>query len=204
VLSDGTLKLFRGAAKNEKLWRSVQTYLDLRDKFPKLRERTLFEETYSAYYGIPAAFLSAEWRRRYFELLFHHRNVPATTPEPYRSLLMVLYEYPRLKGDKVLHFSFVSKLVAFHDESQPLYDERVRQFFGLGPPRFGSNEFKISGFVQNLNEIKSRYATWVQQAQFAKILHRMRERCPRLDDCHNVRLIDFLVHKAKSEAEAAP
>ena len=114
----------------------------------------------------------------------------------YQYFLLDLYDYERRQGDKALQFSFVSKLVAFHDEARPLYDQNVRNFFGLSPPKTGTNEFKIRGFVQNLNEITRRYAHWIQEEQFMEILSCMRERCPALTSRHPIRLCDFLVHKA--------
>ena len=198
MLSEYELKLLGNAAQSSQIWDSVRKYLNLRSMFSEMSKRTLFESEYSSYYGLRAAGLTEKWLKRYFELLFGYKDVQLTAPEPYRSLLMDLYEYPRRKGDKVLQFSFVSKLVAFHNESRPLYDQRVRHFFGLGPPKFGANEFKIFGFVRNLNEIARHYGTWTGQREFIEILDQMRARCPRLSDCHDVRLIDFLVHKAEA------
>jgi hypothetical protein len=204
MLDDYVLGLFREAAQNEKLWDSVRTYLNLRDVFSGLNmtsnstTRTSFENLYSGYYGLRAAGLTETWLKQYYELLFCNTNVQLTEFELYEKPLLHLYKYERRQGDKVLQFSFVSKLVAFHDESRPLYDQLVRYCFGFGPPKFGANRFKIAGFVQNLNEIARRYGTWTRQRHFAEILDQMRDRCPRLSDCHDVRLIDFLIHKAEA------
>src|SRR5581483_4292757 len=136
--------------------------------------------------------LTDEWLDRYFELLFAFDRLRA---EPYHDLLLELYQLPRRKGDQSLQFSFVSKLVAFHDERQPLYDSNVGSFFGLGPPEVGPIEFRISGFVDNLKEIARRYCNWCEHEEFAAILDDVRARHPGLAACHSVRLCDFLVHK---------
>lgn len=193
MLSDYVLELFHDAIRNEKLWDSVETYLYLREIFPDPIQRPAFEKRYWTYYRLGAARPHGAWRTRYFNLLFDHNNEKSTKAKLYEELLEDLYRHqPKLQ------FSFVSKLVSFHDESRPIYDEHVRHFFGLAPPKFGSKEFRISGFVCNLNEIAHRYTTWTQQKPFSEILGQMRERCPRLNSCHDIRLIDFLVHKVEA------
>jgi hypothetical protein len=196
MLSDYEIGLFRRAAQSLKLWDSVRTYLDLRDLFADPNKRNEFEQKFARYYGLRAAGLTEAWLKRYFELLFDYKKIGLN--EPYQFLLLDLFNHKRRRGDKVLQFSFVSKLVAFHDETRPLYDQRVRHFFGLGPPKFGANEFKIAGFIENLNEIARRYMDWVKEEEFAAILNQMRERYPALNGCHQIRLCDFLVHKASA------
>jgi hypothetical protein len=190
------INLFRRAADSRELWDSVKTYLDLRNLFAEANERKEFEKKFARYYGLRGAGLTEAWLQRYFDLLFNYKNLQAS--DPYQYLLLDLYNYERRQGDQVLQFSFVSKLIAFQDEARPLYDQRVRYFFGLGPPKTGSNEFKIRGFVQNLNEIARRYTHWFQEEQFVIILDHMRERCSALCTRHSIRICDFLVHKAEA------
>ena len=198
MLGEYEIGLFQSAAQSRELWDSVKTYLDLRHIFTDAKQRKEFEKKFARYYGLLAAGLTETWLEQYFKLLFDYKKTADSST--YQDLLLKLYPYHRRKGDNVLQFSFVSKLVAFHDETRPLYDQRVRYFFGLGPPRAGSNEFKISGFVQNLNEIALRYTRWTEEKRFTQILDQMRERCPGLAACHAIRLCDFLVHKAPSDS----
>jgi hypothetical protein len=190
------LQLLRKAAQHSEISKTVKVYGNLlklfSDSSPVGRKK--FENLFSGYYGLRSAGLTANWLRRYFELFFGFTQ--AKYLEPYRHLLLELYKIPRRKGDETLQFSFVSKLVAFHDESRPLYDKHVRDFFGLGPPGFGPPEFRISGFVDNMNEIARRYEEWIQDKEFADILDQIRDRHPELAPRHPHRLFDFLVHTA--------
>ena len=141
---------------------SVKIYLDLRDIFSECKttsdstKRALFENKYSTYYGLGAARLPERWRKRYFNVLFDREKKIVAGEKVYEKILLKL-EHRRENGVRILPFSFVSKLIAFHDESRPLFDQRAHHFFGLGPLEFGSKEFRISGFVQNPNEIAQRY-----------------------------------------------
>lgn len=190
------MRYLEGAACSRHLLDSASTYLNLRQLFSDSTEpaRKDFKRRFSSYYGLGHAGLTSKWKDQYFELLFGFDQIHNN--EPYYFILLKLYDIPRHQGDKALQFSFVSKLIAFHDESRPLWDSNVRKFFGLGPPEFGSPEFRISGFVRNLNEIAKRYDAWTQDERFAKILLDIRNKKPELASCHNIRICDFLVHNA--------
>ncbi len=203
MLGYQTLRLLDDAAHNPQLSESIGIYLDLRHMIADSSQagRMAFQTRFSNYYGLQYAGLTDEWKARYFELLFGFDQIRDV--EPYQFLLLELYNIPRRQGDPTLQFSFVSKLVAFHDENCPLWDSKVRDFFGLGPPNFGCPEFRIAGFVENLGEITRRYATWTQDRRFADILANLRSRHPGIAFCHPARLCDFLVHNARLSPGAA-
>ena len=117
-----------------------------------------FQVRFARYYRLNNGGLTEAFKRRYFQLLFTSR--PCGEEDPYTPLLLTLYRFPRRKGDHSLQASFVSKLVAIHDESRPLYDVHVRNFFGMAPPAVGSIEFRIAGFVENLRRIQEEYESW--------------------------------------------
>lgn len=161
----------------------------------KEHDRLTFRTTFAKFYGLNAGGLSETLKNRYFERLFSLRLTLNHEP-PYAELLQELYEFKRRKGDQVLGVSFVSKLVAMHDESRPLYDRHVRNFFGLSKPGLGSVEFQIAGFIYNLGIIRNHYQTWGTEPDFNHLLKPLLERIPPLKHCHLNRLCDFLVWTA--------
>jgi hypothetical protein len=191
---DYELEMLRKAAQHPKITETVKVYCDLLKMYADLSAdgRRKFENLFSRYYGLRSAGLTDTWFRRYFDLLFGFTD--AKHSEPYRYILFELYKIPRRQGDMTLQFSFVSKLIAFHDESRPLYDKHVRDFFGLGPPSLGAPEFRVSKFVDNLNEVAQRYEAWTRKKEFADVLDRFRDQHPELASRHPHRLFDFLVH----------
>lgn len=158
------------------------------------RDRLLFEKRFAYYYGLNSPGLTDEFRRRYFRLLWAFR-MPAGG-DPYAELLQDLYQIRRSNGGRALPCSFVAKLVAIHDESRPLYDRYVSGFFGMSAPAMGSVEFRIAGFVENLERIRHVYGAWAADQPLAAAIASLRRRIPDLRQCHHVRICDFLVRTA--------
>lgn len=153
--------------------------------------RSQFEYRFAKYFGLNNGGLTTAFKKRYFELLFAFN--PHTNTDPYAPLLLELYRFPRRKGDYAPQASFVSKLVAIHDESRPLYDRHVSGFFGLSVPSVGPIEFRIAGFIQNLDYVKERYTSWADSSKFSAVTKLLFQKHPRLQPCHPVRICDFLV-----------
>ena len=154
-------------------------------------DRAQFELRFSACYGLNSAGLTPEFKVTYFQRLFDHR--PGQSDDPYTPILLSLYAIPRHKKDRIVAASFTSKLVAIHDETQPLFDRHVQAFFGMGVPTLEPVEFRIAGFVRNLRQIRTTYETWTQLPAFAEIIDRVRQAHPKLADAHPTRIWDFLV-----------
>jgi hypothetical protein len=153
--------------------------------------RQELQTRFANYYRLHIGGLTDAFKRRYLELLLTCK--PRGKRDPYTPLLKELYEFPRRKGDRTLQVSFVSKLVAFHDESRPLYDVHVKNFFGFSPPSVGPIDFRIAGFVANLQNIQAQYEAWSASPRFAKAMRPLFNKNPALKNCHPTRLCDFLV-----------
>lgn len=188
------------------LLREAANYLSASDVAPyfKLKhlqysqnghDRSEFRQLFSRFYGLNAGGLTDDFKNRYFELLFSLRLAPNLEP-PYADLLKELYGFRRRKGDQVIAVSFVSKLVAMHDESRPLYDRHVRNFFGIGKPALGSVIFQTEGFIHNLGIIRSQYENWSADPNFKTMINHLLKKIPQLKDCHPNRVCDFLVWTA--------
>src|SRR5579872_6017090 len=98
--------------------------------------RREFQTRFTTYYRLNNAGLTERFKRQYFKHLFSFE--PQGQEDPHSPILIALYKIPRRQGDHSLQASFVSKLVAIHDESWPLYDAHVSKFFGMSPPALGS------------------------------------------------------------------
>jgi hypothetical protein len=166
-------------------------------------ERRLFREQFAKYYGLNAAGVTDTFKTRYFELLFELKLDP-DIPPPYERLLLELHPIERRQGGNILAASFVSKLVALHDESRPLFDQHVSRFFGLYVPSVGSLKFRIAGFVANLDIIRGHYLAWSKEAEFRSVLAALKNKIPSLESCHQVRICDFLVWAVGRQRIGAP
>lgn len=183
----------------------IAPYFELRDMLLRNEghERPLFREQFAKFYGLNAAGVTDIFKARYFELFFDLRVQPGVLP-PYEALLLALHPIKRRKGDNILAASFVSKMVAMHDESRPLFDRHVSHFFGIDVPSAGSLEFRIAGFVANLDAIRGRYLAWNRERKFLSIAMALKKRISRLTSCHDVRICDFLVWTVGRQRIGAP
>jgi hypothetical protein len=171
--------------------KDVDPYCRLRAWLFDHSKRKDFEKLFKQYYGLDAGGMTAKWKEEYFRSLFSMDI--SVIADPYTLVLKELYQYKRIKGDNVLAFSFVSKLVSIHDENRPIYDKHVSAFFGVTPPSTGSNDFRIEGFLRSLRIVREQYTEWSSNQDYVDILIRLREMFPQLVHCQNGRLFDFLV-----------
>jgi hypothetical protein len=183
----------------------IALYFTLREMLARndKRDRRLFRKQFAKYYGLNSAGVTDTFKTHYFELLFDLKPDP-NIPPPYERLLLKLHPIKRRKGDKVLAASFVSKLVGMHDESRPLFDRHVSRFFGFTVPTAGSLEFRIAGFVANLDAIRGYYLAWCKKHEFRSVLTALQKRIPSLASCHDVRICDFLVWTVGRQRIGAP
>ena len=192
TLKDLQLRLL-GLAASELTQPDLRAYFELKQLLPRPggKERHAFESRFAIFYGLNAAAVSAKFKQQYFEKLFDADPTAKTWPD-YRTLLRELYVIPTRKKTKVFPASFVSKLVATRDESRPLYDRHVANFFGLAVPATGSTTYRSEIFVSHLESLRDRYTEWSNR-ELMSVLEDLRHRIPPLTDCHSVRLCDFLV-----------
>lgn len=84
---------------------------------------------YERYYVMNQAYLSPDWKDRYFEIAkryFEEGKKPSSFKE------FIIEVGP---DDQSVHFSFVSKLFHTLNEDEPIYDKYVRTFLGVGIPK---------------------------------------------------------------------
>lgn len=160
--------------------------------------RRRFEILFTSYYRLNVGGLTDDFKRQYFRLLFEAAK-QATRPD-FSSIVLELAAFPNRKGHRSLQFSFVSKLVAMHDELSPIYDRHVRAFFAPAFPSNTDHDFARTEIMrQFLAHVERQYCMWATDARVTIILDRLKERDARLRDCHPVRLLDFLVWKVGNQ-----
>jgi hypothetical protein len=106
-------------------------YLELKELLPDAspRARSRFRSLFTKYYNLNVGGLTDEFKDQFFRILFSGRVFNANGEPGFTSILTKLSKIPRKKGDLAMPFSFVSKLVAIHQESSPIYDRHMLKFF---------------------------------------------------------------------------
>lgn len=178
---------------------AFESYFRLKDLLRRTdsSSRARFRKEFTTYYRLNAAGLSDEFKTRFFELLFAFDSRGAI--DPYTSLLLELHTIPRRVGDHALQASFVTKLVAIHDEARPIYDRHVSRFFGISVPSVGSVEFRVAGFVTNLRFIQTQYEAWSLDSRFPALQRQLVSKQPLIEQCKPARVFDFLVWTVGSQ-----
>lgn len=176
-------------------------YLELKALLPDAttHARGRFRSLFTNYYGLNVGGLTDAFKNRFFEILYAG-NIFVNGQPDFSTILNELSLIPRKKGDCAMPFSFVSKLVAIHRETSPIYDRHVRDFFGAKAPAAAMPKAdRITWFVGFLNQAATDYAAWAQDARVTQILDRLKAREPQLAQCDAIRLIDFLVWKVGNQ-----
>lgn len=170
-------------------------YLDLKRLFAErtsvARER--FQRLFTRFYNLNSAGLSPDFLRRYFEILFGNAVIVNGRPA-FETILNELWVIKSRKGYCALHFSFVSKMVAMHEETSPIYDRHVLAFFDRKVPATAIQKAdRIAWFVKFLDDIKASYTTWASDRRIVPVLDKLKSRDSNLRELHPIRLMDFLV-----------
>jgi len=164
-----------------------------------LQARSRFRSLFSNYYGLNVGGLTDAFKDRFFAILFAGNVVINGQPD-FPTLLNELSLIPRKKGDCAMPFSFVSKLVAIHRETSPIYDRHVLNFFKQKAPVAAKPKTaRITWYVGFLTQVATDYAAWAQDVRLAPILDRLKARDQQLAQCEVVRLLDFLVWKVGNQ-----
>ena len=172
----------------------VEGYFELKGLYgqPGKQARDEFEKKFAAYYGVGRR--SVSFRQQYFRLFFADSF---QGQDPYTAPLQALHAF-----NQMLECSFVSKMVAFHDESWPIDDRNVRQFFGLTVSSNASHDLdsRIRVFVCQMNDLKECYRSLATEPSFIPVIQSVRTRfgdaIPGIKRCHDARIVDFMVWTA--------
>ncbi|TSA37355.1 MAG: hypothetical protein D4R65_00950 [Verrucomicrobiaceae bacterium] len=153
--------------------------------------RSAFEPLFRSFFGMNRAHLGDSFLQAFFDHLFKLRK--PINGQSYSRILSDLAKHKRKKGDAAIQFSFVSKFVAINDESQPIIDKHISDFFGISAPRKGGLQFRINGFIENLTLLKSIYGAWKSEPAVRSLLANIRRKKQDLSGFTDERILDLLV-----------
>lgn len=175
-------------------------YLELKELLanPTAQNKHRFRSLFTTYYGLTVGGLTDSFKDRYFEILFS-RNVIIQGRPDFVGILTDLSRIKTKRGINAVPFSFVSKLVAIHQERSPIYDRHVRGFLDFKEVKAPSLELRIEWFVGTINRIATSYQAWAKDKRIQPIVERLKARDARLQRCDVVRLMDFLVWKVGNQ-----
>jgi hypothetical protein len=149
-----------------------------------------FKKEFMTFYRMNRLSLSEEQIEKYFSL-FSKMCTIHDYKENFKNIAIELHRIKSPKGKETLQFSFITKMLAFIDDSYPIYDTHVSDFFGICYPKRGSVDFRIEVFCDKMLWLKKEYED-IALNQDIKIL--LDETMKKYNlKISNARLIDFYV-----------
>ena len=175
----------------------LRPYFEIWALFDRLRngggseeERLRFEKAFCRHYRLDGLGDKA-FKQSYFKQMFALDLKGETTPYP---RLLLALKRPASAGKPRMEFSFVSRLVAMHDEARPVYDGRVLRFLKLKPVPQGEDADRIKAYLETLDTIKATYDAW--KPEYPRICGPLLQRLEPLRQCHCNKVWDFIVWQA--------
>lgn len=110
---------------------AVYRFLSQRFKSHDPTNDGLFQFVFRSFYRLDNAGLTADFKKRFFELM---SVAKAEGTADIHAISLELREFPTLKGNNSLQFSFATKLAATISPHLPIYDSKVATIFGYRTP----------------------------------------------------------------------
>lgn len=129
IINDNISLVINGINRN----RDIEPYLTLQALFQNgsISDNSNYKTTYRKYWQLNAARLSDNYCEHYFRVLEKYRNREDKSIE---GIVKELYEVPsNAKDKKTLQFSFATKLLHTIDNTRPIYDSLIADFYFLPP-----------------------------------------------------------------------
>lgn len=171
---------------------SIDVYVFLSKRFGEcdVSKDRLFQFLFRSFYRLDSAGLTKEFKTEYFKMLQGLRGADAVDLQ---ALAQRFHEFPRLKGDKSLQFSFVTKLAHTISVSYPIYDDEVANAFAFTKPASGEFQTRLARFLTFYAWLGSAYSTVLTNGLMSQTVQDFRtkfsEQVPYLAD---VKVLDFI------------
>lgn len=172
---------------------SLDVYVFLSTRFSECdasRDR-VFQFLFRSFYRLDLAGLTGEFKNEFFKKLQEHRGGNAVD---LRGLAKHFYEIKRLKKDKSLQFSFVTKLAHTIDPSYPIYDDEVANAFAFSRPHYGENvDSRLNRFLEFYEWLRETYSAILSGGLMDHTMRDFRAGFPEQEPfLPDVKVLDFI------------
>jgi hypothetical protein len=149
-----------------------------------------FQSVFRSFYSLDSAGLTDAFKTEYFKTM---ENVRGSAAVDLKALSEKFYEIPRLKGDKSLQFSFVTKLAHTINVSRPIYDRKVANAFGFTPPVSPDPQARLGRLLDFYEWLKGAYGTIHKDRLMTQTIQAFRSKfSAQAPDLGDVKVLDFI------------
>lgn len=149
-----------------------------------------YQDRYKGFWSMKRAHLGTRFDAAYFGALNTAQPMPSL-----RNLCQMLYQFPRLKGDQALQFSFATKLRHMLNRKLPIFDDRVACFYLFQKP---SNDLpllqRINGLTIFQNFLGGEYRRVLSKGFLAGPISAFRQTFQNSPAHTDVKIIDWLIY----------
>jgi hypothetical protein len=176
--------------------KDVETYKALKSLESKRSKQEDFHKLFRKYYGLNAGGLSDKQLKRIEGFLEEPGTVRSSLDYrlKFSEIVTELHDIPNRKGQRSTQASFATKILAFKNDSFPIFDIYVSNCFGIFMPTIPRLEFRIMVFLNNLFSLKAQYETLATNPEIKTLLKEFRDKFDI--SCSDTRALDFMVYTA--------
>jgi hypothetical protein len=176
--------------------RDIDPYLKMAEMFNagRVSDNHEYKTIYRKYWQLNAARLSDHYCNHYFQVMEDHRHQGQIDIE---DVVKLLYEVPsNSKGRKTIQFSFATKLLHTIDNTRPVYDSLVGDFYFF-PQIKPSWKYakKLSAYTRAYDFLLREHKRVLDKGLLSESIQKFRERFRLPHTYTDQKIIDTLVWK---------
>jgi len=181
--------------------RDIDPYLKMAEMFSagSVFDNYEYKTTYRKYWQLNAARLSDSYCNHYFQVMEDYRHKDQIGIE---AVVKALYEVPsNSKGIKTIQFSFATKLLHTIDNTRPVYDSLVGDFYFF--PQIKPSwkyDKKLSAYIHAYDFLLREYKRVLVKGLLSESLQKFRERFRLPHAYTDQKIVDTLLWKFSSYA----
>ncbi len=176
--------------------RDIDPYLALQSLFQNgsIIDNGNYKTTYRKYWQLNTAKLSDYYCEHYFRVMEKYRN---RDDKDIKGIIRELYEVPsNSKGKKTLQFAFATKLLHTIDNTQPVYDRLIADFYFLPQVKpIWKYEKKLSAYLRAYDFLRQEQKKILNNSMLLSAITRLRLHFQLPETYTDQKIIDTLFWK---------
>lgn len=195
IINDNILLIINAVNRS----RDIEPYLTLQSTFQNgsILNNSEYKTTYRNYWKLNAARLSDNYCEHYFRVLEKYRNRDQQDVE---GVVKELFEVSsNSKGKKTLQFSFATKLLHTIENTRPVYDNLIADFYFL--PQIKANweyDKKLSAYLKAYDFLQQEHKRVLNNNILSTAISRFRTHFELPATYTDQKIIDTLLWKFTS------
>jgi len=178
---------------------SLESYRFIQQEFNKsdISCNDKFQTRFMSFYRLYGAGLTKDFRKTYFEIMQGKRDSKFLDHSDVKDVISRLYEIKSAKGLNCIYFSFTTKLIHTINNDLPIYDSKIREFFGFSTPNlYLDNDMRVAEYLRQYEIIKDVYIDILGYNLLDDFIEKFKISYPGFN-ISDVKILDFIIWSIK-------